>query len=550
MKDTEFNLIDERWIRVIDKKCDIAELSLNELFRDAHLYADLCGELPTQDIAVMRILLAILHTVIARYTPEGDRVDTETADDAIDRWKDIWDNGSFPSGVIDKYLDAVKDRFWLFHPVYPFMQEPLAKYGTKYTASKLNGELSESNNKDRLFRMFSGKDKDILTMPQAARWLLYVNAFDDTSAKPSSLSRSRKIKYDSPGAGWLGKLGLITLRGRNLFETLMLNLVIPADREDAEVNRQTPSWERERYIPDDAEDVCIERVERVRIVQPDNLAELYTLQSRRILLERNEDGITGCSLLGGEFFERENAFIEPMTVWRDSGNKKKDIYTPRRHDPSKQFWREFASVYPESDTTHRRPGVISWFALLMDYELIPDGYRLDTRICSVQYGDKDFFVTDVFSDSLSMSGELISEMALPWQACVTESIMITDRVADVLGKLAREIFLAGGGDTESASASVRKAKAEYYFDADEEFRKWLAGIDPGADRVVEKKRDWQEKTMKLAANLGRKMVNEAGAGAIIGRVVNINDNEIMFSAAKAENNFYYRLAQIKGREVR
>ena len=61
MKDTEFNLIDERWIRVIDKKCDIAELSLNELFRDAHLYADLCGELPTQDIAVMRILLAILH---------------------------------------------------------------------------------------------------------------------------------------------------------------------------------------------------------------------------------------------------------------------------------------------------------------------------------------------------------------------------------------------------------------------------------------------------------------------------------------------------------
>ena len=166
----------------------------------------------------------------------------------------------------------------------------------------------------------------------------------------------RYIKYENARQMCIrdrGKLGLITLWGRNLFETLMLNLVIPADREDAEVNRQTPSWERERYIPDDAEDVCIERVERVRIVQPDNLAELYTLQSRRILLERNEDGITGCSLLGGEFFERENAFIEPMTVWRDSGNKKKDIYTPRRHDPSKQFWREFASVYPESDTTHR-----------------------------------------------------------------------------------------------------------------------------------------------------------------------------------------------------
>ena len=54
MSDKEFNLLDERWIRVIDRNCKVVEVSLMEVFRDAHLYQDLCGELSTQDFAVMR----------------------------------------------------------------------------------------------------------------------------------------------------------------------------------------------------------------------------------------------------------------------------------------------------------------------------------------------------------------------------------------------------------------------------------------------------------------------------------------------------------------
>lgn len=549
MKDIEFNLIDEKWIRVIDKSCAITELSIRELFGEAQNYVDLRGELPTQDVAVMRILLAILHTVLARYTPQGERLDAESDDEVIDRWEEIWNSGSFPTDAIFKYFESVKDRFWLFHPKYPFMQEPLAKYGTKYTASKLNGELAESNNKNRLFRAVSGKDKDVLTMPQAARWLLHVNAFDDTSAKPSSLSRSRKIKYDSPGAGWLGKLGLITLEGRNLFETLMLNLVLDDGYEGIKANKQLPSWERERYMPDDPENVCIEKVERVKIGQPDNLAELYTLQSRKIILERSEDGITGCGLLGGEFFDRENAFVEPMTVWRDNGNSKKEIFTPKRHDPSKQFWREFAAVYTENDSKHRRPGVISWFAFMEEEDLIPYEYKLNTKICSVQYGDKDFFITDVFSDTLSMSGELVESNSLEWQACVTDAVAITDNIADVVGKLAREIFLAGGGDTESALEPFRTAKAEYYFNTDEAFRRWLSEIEPKTDIVKEKKQEWKDTAINIAKAIGRKMVNEAGTDAIIGRAVKEKEKEVRYSAAKAENNFDYRLSVIKGKGV-
>ena len=38
MNDTEFNLIDKPWIRVIDKNCDIIEVSLKDAIINAHEY--------------------------------------------------------------------------------------------------------------------------------------------------------------------------------------------------------------------------------------------------------------------------------------------------------------------------------------------------------------------------------------------------------------------------------------------------------------------------------------------------------------------------------
>ena len=70
MKEREFNLLEEPWIKVLDGECRIHEVSLTDLFEQAHIYRDLCGELPTQDFAVLRLLLAVLHTVFSRYDKE------------------------------------------------------------------------------------------------------------------------------------------------------------------------------------------------------------------------------------------------------------------------------------------------------------------------------------------------------------------------------------------------------------------------------------------------------------------------------------------------
>lgn len=108
----------------------------------------------------------------------------QNSEEALSRWRVLWQMERFPEKPIQEYLDIWRERFWLFHPERPFYQIPQAEIGTEYGATKLNGEISESSNKLRLFATYAKQEKTSMTYAQAARWLLYVNGFDDTSAKP------------------------------------------------------------------------------------------------------------------------------------------------------------------------------------------------------------------------------------------------------------------------------------------------------------------------------------------------------------------------------
>lgn len=67
MKEMEFNLLEEPWVRVLLEDYTVREVSLKDALLNAEQYIDLAGEVPTQDIAVLRLLLAILHTVFSRW---------------------------------------------------------------------------------------------------------------------------------------------------------------------------------------------------------------------------------------------------------------------------------------------------------------------------------------------------------------------------------------------------------------------------------------------------------------------------------------------------
>ena len=81
MKQIEYNLLEERWVRVRGQDYTVQEVSLPDALLHAHEYRDLAGELPTQDAAMLRLLLAVLHTVFSRVDENGTPAPFEETDD-------------------------------------------------------------------------------------------------------------------------------------------------------------------------------------------------------------------------------------------------------------------------------------------------------------------------------------------------------------------------------------------------------------------------------------------------------------------------------------
>ncbi len=534
MNEKDFCLLKEPWILLMRSDGCRDKLSLIEALRHANEYTRLAGESPLQDVAVLRLMLAVLHVVLARYDACGEyfplNEDEAESDielqDVIERWREVWQLKAFPMEPIESYLSQYEERFYLFHPTTPFFQVAEMTKATCYTAAKLNGELSESNNKIRLFASRTGKEKNELDYDEAARWLLYVNGFDDTAVKKQETDGD-----GTPGAGWLGKLGLIYACGENLFETLMLNLVMLRDGNklwDAE----SPIWERPPR-----------RGERVEIPLPNNQAELLTLQSRRLLLQRRDDRICGYGVVGGDFFQKENALAEQMTLWRNAAKKETDppIYVPCRHDPERRLWRDFASIAAQTGNK-KRPGVVEWVSTLMCRGYIKTGVMRFVTV-SLKYGDKDFFAADSFSDELSFNLNLLTELGVDWTPRIQDSVSAAEKLARQAGILAAELVKCGGA--ADPNGKKQRAMGEAYYRMDEPFRQWLERIDPERDGGAKDKlcMEWALTAQKITREVGRELVSETGAHAFVGRTEKEKkgkaDVERRYTASEAYNRFIY-----------
>lgn len=489
MNEIEFNLLDEPWIRVMDSDCQIKEVSLEDALLNAHEYKALKGEMPTQDIVILRLMLAVVHTVFSRVDIYGDESELEDADDAVDMWKSLWNNKKLPEKPVKEYLEKWHDRFWLFHPERPFGQMAGLTYGTEYGAPKLNGEISESGNKTRIFSAYSGEQKSRLTYAQAARWLLTLNSFDDSAIKPSKEGKEKAgSKLPPSGVGWLGKLGLVYLNGSNLFETIMLNLVL-INNDNIECDEQ-PMWEIDNPVKE----------ERREIPYPTNLAQLYTLQSRHIMLNRCGDKIKGYIAIGGDFFTDKNAFIEPMTIWEI----KKADYFPKKHSALEQIWREFSTIYNNSNGNHV-PGVIKWFKFISTKVKLP---MMRTTVLSVDYDKKNCSIQNVFGDSLEMNSQILTDIGRAYREEIKFEISRCEELADKISRLAGNLYLSSGG-TSGSKASPDKtyrstranAKSQLYYRLDLPFRSWLSSLDPESDNKQEKFEQWQDTAKKITLDL-------------------------------------------------
>lgn len=379
MQEIEFNLLTEPWVRVRLPDNAVQEVSLTDALVHAQEYMDLAGEMPTQDAAMLRLLLAVLFTVFSRVNEVGEPEPLEDEEAALERWGALWELKRFPEQPIRDYLEQWKDRFWLFHPERPFWQVPEAKIGSPFKGGKLNGEVFESENKNNMFASYAGVEKNALTYAQAARWLVFLNNYDDAAAKKKAKDRP------SMSPGWLGQLGLVYVKGVNLFETLMRNLMFLNDRTEL-WEKGRPNWELEEPRSE----------ERTEIVCPGNYAELLTMQCRRIWLERENEKVVRYTLLGGDFFDKKNAFAEPMTLWglRKQTKESPECYLPQKHDMEKMLWREFSSII--GDGKHI-PGVVQWNGYLQRCGFLKKKEILQICAVGVEYGAQSASMKGVYA---------------------------------------------------------------------------------------------------------------------------------------------------------
>lgn len=507
METMEFDLLREPWIRARTQDYTVQEVSLTDALLYAHQYVDLAGEMPTQDAAMLRLLLAVLHTVFSRMDVNGESAPLEDTDDALERWGELWQLGYFPEEPIRNYLEKWEDRFWLFHPERPFWQVSQVKNGIEFRGKKLNGERSESENKVRLFQNVSENACERLTYAQAARWLIYLNSYDERGGRPKAGNKPRH------GVAWLGQIGFVMIKGKNLFETLMRNMVLAETEEDL-LEEQKPCWECEK----------VRTEQSVEIPVPQNAAELLTLQSRRILLKHSVEKkiVTGYEVLGGDYIDTRNAFAEKMTVWRKSSKKnEKTVYLPKRHDPGKQLWREFSTILDEDG---HRPGVLNWNIQLQNAEILGRREQLVFRIVGIRYDEQEASVQDCYTDQLSMQLNTLNNLKRPWLVRIQREVQSCNEVAEKIGELEKELKLARGLDYNKIKkfADMQKmtesARAQFYFSIDQPFRQWLREIDPDKDDLTQKMDEWQKIAYRIAAQQGEKMVKQAGAAAFVGQL--------------------------------
>ncbi|MCL2249142.1 MAG: type I-E CRISPR-associated protein Cse1/CasA [Oscillospiraceae bacterium] len=537
MTEPIYNLLDEPWVKVTNLQGEEEMLSITSTLVKSHELRSLSGEMPSQDLAILRLLLGVLYSIYTRTEEYENARDDESKDACMDMWERLWKRSHFLENEIVDYLQKYRDRFWLRHPELPFYQLAEIKKGSDFVTSKMIGSMVESSNKTMLFQSRTGKSKQYLDYPEATRWLLYLNSFDDASAKPSQKG------LESMSVAWLGQLGLVYVAGANLFETLMLNfsLVNFNIGEGEPWGKGDATWELEKP----------RTAERTVITVPSSAEELFTLQSRRIQLKYQGDKVTGFTLLGGDKFDSEDAFAEPMTTWKLSKSKtgSGEVFIPPSNaarNPSKQLWRDFAPLLLEAESDsekHRKPGVLKWISEL---DGIISSKQVQICTMSIKYGNMQSGIDEVWDDTLSVNTFILSKVGEKWIGRITNIVKTTEDLVKTLGNLASNIAKASGSVDGLNQRNYAMERA--YAALDIPFRTWLASIDDTSN-INEKCNKWIDKAKRVILDHGENLVSQAGTQAFVGRTVIVGNKESHYSTPRVYGWFKGGISKILSNKI-
>ncbi|MGW2464670.1 type I-E CRISPR-associated protein Cse1/CasA [Streptomyces sp. NPDC001761] len=252
-----FDLRVEPWIAVRLLTGEPARVGLWELFQRAHEIEDLEIPVPPAAAGLLRILAPIAARIA---TDGGDQLDDPDVAEDIDDWfalrERVLKAGRFQPQAVDAYFgrEDLADRFDLFHPAKPFLQDP-----------RLRAECVDGTGAPNP----SGVNKLVMGRPTGVNGAVLFGHFADTAPVPvpaaeaawhliaqlyygpSGQCTPRRITGERAGSGDAAPLRKSISYfpwGPDLFTTLVLAVPSPQAEVDWDTEDACP-WEEDLNAP-------------------------------------------------------------------------------------------------------------------------------------------------------------------------------------------------------------------------------------------------------------------------------------------------------------
>lgn len=466
-----FNLLDEPWLPVRLRNGQVKDMGLLEVFTCAGEISALAETAPPSLIAQYRLLLAITHRALTL---------------AFDTWKDKdrarWYREGLPVEALKIYLEKHRERFWLFHPEFPFMQVAALATAAE-TRDKLKPWTQISLDSatygdgptvfDHTVNDLVEPERPGICLRKLLGFLQYV------------LPGTIRVLRHSDISGPLTNSAAVIPLGASLSQTLCLSLHLPPSSRDMDL----PCWEKP----------CPSVQDLGRDVLPTGPNDLYTRLTRAVLFRNGGGGfIRHLHFAAGVGVKDDPSVTDPMICYRAGAEK----LIPLTFREGRAFWRDLPALVPCCDSNDAHPAATLNFTENL-LSLLPE-----------KQGDQVILVAGLASNRAKLERWRIDQVVLPVGLItsienaseVRRLIRISEQGFDGLKKISIDMITDALPDAKSRDAPARAKKvfnsdsgpatATYFSYAERSLGAVLTLL--AEDRVDEAEQLWRQALAKAA----------------------------------------------------
>ncbi len=440
---SEFNLIDEPWIPCTTHDGGHIEYGLFDTLVKSNQIREIFDESPLVVVSVLRLLLAVLYRA-------------HSGIQLFEDWKSLYADGSFDTHAVKNYLIKWKERFFLLDAHHPFYQMARLKTKSESKVTRLVSAVLGSNAKDAFVRV-GGDENEAWTPARTALWLVTCQAYASGFGKSAEAQIGGKIVTRPHYADAMGLGGVnVWIQGRNLFETLMMNL--SPNKED----QSRPPWE----MDDGHQFMDVVTEQGIKKVPSFGVVDQLTWQSRLVRLLGEAGKISKMYFTQGRAADKSR--YDPMKIYRTS---KKAYESPMVLKKNESIWRHVPEIFA-TQKGGCRPVCFEVSSWALANNLVQSTTRLDVHILRVELGKvKTSKGLDWRHEKISLPVLLFGNQDILDRLDV--SIQNAEHVGEELRKrVARVVKLSSKSNAEM-SGSVYPGKTK--------IAKIVKNIDPRAD---------------------------------------------------------------------